>query len=193
MIPSRTRCIRLALLCVLAGALTPFPALAAQTHSGGTIPCWEALLNDSYDGTISKIYPLPCYGEAIKHLPAVATIYGSEKQEIQAAEAAAAHGKLARGVVVVTTTTTTSKKATGIVLVARQARSRQRKRLSDAAAHSRGARDPARDRRHCRHVLAALAPARRRPARDPVGPRRGGGPVEWEGETGPQISAFCGY
>jgi hypothetical protein len=112
-IPSRTRCIRLALLCVLAGALTPFPALAAHTHPGGTVPCWEALLNDSYDGSISKIYPLPCYAEAIKHLPAVATIYGSEKQEIQAAEAAAAHGKLARGVVVVTTTTTT-KKATGI-------------------------------------------------------------------------------
>ena len=113
MIPSRARCIRVVLLCVLAGALTPLPALAAQTHSGGTVPCWEALLNESYDGTINKIYPLHCYGEAIKHLPAVATIYGSEKQEIEAAEAAAAHGRLVRGVAVVTTTTT-SKKATGI-------------------------------------------------------------------------------
>jgi hypothetical protein len=100
-------------LCVLTCALTPFPALAAQSQPRHTVPCWEALLNDSYDGTISKIYPLPCYGEAIKHLPAVATIYGSEKQEIEAAEAAAAHGKLAHGVVIVTTTTT-SKKATGI-------------------------------------------------------------------------------
>jgi len=102
------------MLCVLAGALTPLPALATQTHSGGTVPCWVALLNDSYSGTITKIYPLHCYGEAIKHLPAVATIYGSEKQELQAAEAAAAHGKLVVGVKVSTTTTTSSKKATGI-------------------------------------------------------------------------------
>jgi hypothetical protein len=102
------------MVCVLVGALTPVPALAAQARSGATVPCWVALLNDSYGGAITKIYPLHCYGEAIKHLPAVATIYGSEKQEIQSAEAAAAHGKLARGVVVVTTTTTTSKKATGI-------------------------------------------------------------------------------
>jgi hypothetical protein len=87
--------------------------VSATTHPGAP-PCWVSLLNDSYGGAITKIYPLHCYGEAIKHLPAVATIYGSEKQEIQAAEAAAARGKLAPGVHVATTTTTTSKKATGI-------------------------------------------------------------------------------
>jgi hypothetical protein len=87
--------------------------VTTTTHPGAT-PCWVSLLNDSYGGAITRIYPLHCYGEAIKHLPAVATIYGSEKQEIQAAEAAAARGKLAKGVVIASTTTTSTKKATGI-------------------------------------------------------------------------------
>ena len=70
------------------GALAP-AALAAQTSSAGQIPCWKRLLNDWYDGTINNIYPIPCYQQAIKHLPPEISIYGSAKDDIQRAEQAA--------------------------------------------------------------------------------------------------------
>ena len=70
------------------GALAP-AALAAQRSSAGQIPCWKRLLNDWYDGTINNIYPIPCYQQAIKHLPPEISIYGSAKDDIQRAEQAA--------------------------------------------------------------------------------------------------------
>jgi hypothetical protein len=65
-------------LCVFAA-----PASAAQS------PCWKKLLNDWYDGSISKTYPLPCYHEAINHLPPDVEVYSSAKDDILAALAAA--------------------------------------------------------------------------------------------------------
>ena len=76
------------------GALAP-AALAAQRSSAGQIPCWKRLLNDWYDGTINNIYPIPCYQQAIKHLPPEISIYGSAKDDIQRAEQAAINHRYA--------------------------------------------------------------------------------------------------
>src|SRR5579871_6155723 len=57
------------------------------------IPCWKLLLNEWYGGAITTIYPLPCYTQAIDHLPADISVYSSAKQDIQAAELAASEGK----------------------------------------------------------------------------------------------------
>ena len=67
------------------------------------------LLNDWYDGTISNIYPIHCYGEAIRHLPPVAQIYGSAKDDILAAGQAALLGKLPKAAVVAAASSSSSK------------------------------------------------------------------------------------
>ena len=105
--------LRPVLFCAAAGiaaALAAAPALAATTgsaahsssstqassaghSSASTVPCWKRLLNDWYDGTINNIYPLPCYSEAIKHLPLDVQVYSSAKEDILAAEQAAANHK----------------------------------------------------------------------------------------------------
>src|SRR5579871_2145212 len=79
---ARARLIRVLLLCGLAAAFLPLPAVAG---SGKGVPCWEALLNESYSGQITTIYPQNCYSEALKKIPAVARIYGNETQQIQQA------------------------------------------------------------------------------------------------------------
>ena len=76
---------------MLVGALS---ALVPTTWVAGAsaadkVPCWKRLLNDWYDGTIDKVYPIPCYASAIKHLPPETEIYGSAKEDIQRAEQAA--------------------------------------------------------------------------------------------------------
>ena len=45
-------------------------------------PCWKLLLNDWYDGTISKIYPTSCYRQAINHLPTDVQVYSSARDDI---------------------------------------------------------------------------------------------------------------
>ena len=45
-------------------------------------PCWKTLLADSYDGRIDHVYPIPCYHQAIAHLPLVLKIYSSERDDI---------------------------------------------------------------------------------------------------------------
>ena len=76
-------------MCVAAGLATS-PALASHQSK---VPCWKQLLNDWYDGTINNIYPLHCYGEAIKHLPLDVQVYSSAKEDILAAEQAAEQHK----------------------------------------------------------------------------------------------------
>ena len=71
------------------------PATAAHSAGSGSVPCWKRLLNDWYDGRIDKIYPIPCYSEAIKHLPPETEIYGSAKEDILAARQAALNKKSA--------------------------------------------------------------------------------------------------
>lgn len=57
------------------------------------IACWKSLLGEWYGGAITTIYPLPCYTQAIDHLPADISVYSSAKQDIQNAELAASEGK----------------------------------------------------------------------------------------------------
>ena len=89
------------------------PAPAATSHAKAAAPCWKRLLNDWYDGTINNIYPLPCYQEAINHLPPDVSVYSSAKDDIQAAEAAAAaHKHAPKEKTPITTTQATTTQAT---------------------------------------------------------------------------------
>ena len=45
-------------------------------------PCWQKLLYDSYDGRIDHVYPIPCYHQAIAHLPIVVSVYSSTRDDI---------------------------------------------------------------------------------------------------------------
>jgi hypothetical protein len=54
-------------------------------------PCWKTLLTDWYDGRIDGTYPIHCYSDALKHLPADVQTYSSAHDDIlralQSAEA----------------------------------------------------------------------------------------------------------
>jgi hypothetical protein len=86
-----TRFIRVVLACGLAAALAPLPALAG---SAPPPPCWQQLLNESFSGRITTIYPHHCYTQALKRIPAVARIYGNEAQQITQAMNLAQQNKL---------------------------------------------------------------------------------------------------
>jgi len=66
------------------------PALVAVCASAAVFsapapaatPCWKLLLNDWYDGTINNIYPIPCYHQAIAHLPTDVQVYSSARDDI---------------------------------------------------------------------------------------------------------------
>jgi hypothetical protein len=93
MSPTRKHVVRAVLVCALATVVAPVAANGAVTRSNAASPCWKLLLNDWYDGTINKTYPIPCYQQAISHLPADLRIYGSARDDIIAARAAAIAGK----------------------------------------------------------------------------------------------------
>ena len=65
----------IATLSLVAAVARPVPASAAT-------PCWKALLNDWYDGRIDNTYPLHCYSDALKHLPADVQTYSSAHDDI---------------------------------------------------------------------------------------------------------------
>ena len=65
----------IAVLASAAGVARPLPAAAAP-------PCWKALLNDWYDGRIDNTYPLHCYSDSLKHLPADVQTYSSAHDDI---------------------------------------------------------------------------------------------------------------
>jgi hypothetical protein len=88
MSPTRTRVLRVLLMCCLATAALPLGA-HASSRATAAVPCWKRLLNDWYDGTINNRYPIPCYQQAVNHLPSDLRIYGSARDDILAAKAAA--------------------------------------------------------------------------------------------------------
>ena len=45
-------------------------------------PCWKPLINDWYDSSIDGRYPIPCYQQAVGHLPTDARLYSSAKEDI---------------------------------------------------------------------------------------------------------------
>ena len=75
-------------MCCLVSAALPLGAHGAG-RATSAVPCWKRLLNDWYDGTINNRYPIPCYQQAINHLPADLRIYGSARDDILAARTAA--------------------------------------------------------------------------------------------------------
>ena len=56
--------------------------LALTAPSRAATPCWKALINDWYDTSIDKTYPIRCYQQAIDHLPTDAQLYSSAKEDI---------------------------------------------------------------------------------------------------------------
>jgi hypothetical protein len=75
---------RLLLLATVLAVVLPGHASAAGT------PCRNQVVNDWYrDGKIASSYPLGCYRDALKHIPADADIYSSLRDDVQAALRAA--------------------------------------------------------------------------------------------------------
>jgi hypothetical protein len=74
-----------ALLIVAATGAVAGVAPAATKASKDSTPCWKTLINDWYDGRIDGIYPIHCYRDALKHLPADLDTYGSARDDIQQA------------------------------------------------------------------------------------------------------------
>ena len=75
---------RLLLLATLFAVVLPGPAGAAGS------PCRNKIFNDWYpDGKIASSYPVGCYRDALKHLPADAKIYSSLGADVRASMRAA--------------------------------------------------------------------------------------------------------
>jgi hypothetical protein len=55
--------------------------------------CYNALIQDWYDGRIDKTYPVHCYRDALKHLPQDVVAYSDAYDVISRALAAATRGK----------------------------------------------------------------------------------------------------
>jgi hypothetical protein len=63
-------------------ALSLGAAVARPVPAAAATPCWKALLNDWYDGRIDNTYPIHCYSDALKHLPADVQTYSSAHDDI---------------------------------------------------------------------------------------------------------------
>jgi hypothetical protein len=77
---------RLAVLALLLAAVVAGTARTAQAAA----PCRDRIYNDWYaDGKIASNYPIACFRDALKHVPADARIYSSLSTDIQSAMQAA--------------------------------------------------------------------------------------------------------
>jgi hypothetical protein len=108
---------------LLACALVLPASAGAASRAAAATPCWKLLMNEWYSGRIVHIYPIPCYRQAIQHLPTDVQVYSSAREDIQHALALAiAHQKnptspaptLTVAGAVVHGTTTTVASATGV-------------------------------------------------------------------------------
>jgi hypothetical protein len=110
---------------VLVAACASLAVFAAPAPAAA--PCWKLLLNDWYDGTINNIYPIPCYHQAVNHLPTDVQVYSSARDDIlRALQQAIAKQKTSKKAITTiqpgattpgrtTSTPTTTKKKTGPV------------------------------------------------------------------------------
>jgi len=105
--PRYSRLLALPVIACASLAVFATPAPAAT-------PCWKLLLNDWYDGTISNVYPIPCYHQAIAHLPTDIKVYSSAADDINRAlqAAIATQKKTHKTVTAVETGATTQKTKT---------------------------------------------------------------------------------
>jgi hypothetical protein len=84
-----------ALLVLLAAALV---ALTVPATASATTPCARKIIEDWWDnGRIDRLYPLPCYRQAIKAIPPDIRLYGDAQEVIERAMQAALRGKLDKG------------------------------------------------------------------------------------------------
>jgi hypothetical protein len=60
-------------------------ALGAAAPAGAAVPCWQAVINDWYDGQIDHKYSPACYTAALHHLPRDVTDYSSAREDIKRA------------------------------------------------------------------------------------------------------------
>src|SRR5581483_10005440 len=90
--------------CVTVCAVAAF----AVPSASAAVPCWKTLLNDWYDGHIDHVYPIPCYHQAIKHLPLDVKEYSNAGQDIQRALAQAIANKTQQAVTTTIGGTTTT-------------------------------------------------------------------------------------
>ncbi len=75
--------------CLLLVVLLAAVAIPATASASGS-PCRNKIFNDWYpDGKIASTYPVACYRDALKHIPADAKIYSSLSEDIRAAMRAA--------------------------------------------------------------------------------------------------------
>jgi cobalamin biosynthesis Mg chelatase CobN len=58
------------------------PTAGPLSSASAAAPCWKRLLNDWYDGQIEKTYEIPCYQQAISHLPDDVETYSSARDDI---------------------------------------------------------------------------------------------------------------
>lgn len=73
--------------------------LALPGTAGATVPCRDHVFNDWYhDGRIASSYPIACYRDALRHIPADARIYSSLSTDIKAAMLAAIRGRHGKSV-----------------------------------------------------------------------------------------------
>ena len=81
------------LLLVLALGLLAVSAIGSEAAMARK-SCAQQVIDDWFDdGRVDKIYPLPCYTQAIKQLPPDLLIYGNAEEEIGRALAFAKQGK----------------------------------------------------------------------------------------------------
>src|SRR5213596_1476157 len=70
---------------------------AAPATASAKTPCRNKVFNDWYrDGKIASTYPLSCYRDALRHIPADARVYSSLGDDIRSALQAAisrSHGR----------------------------------------------------------------------------------------------------
>jgi hypothetical protein len=80
-VPQDRRIVKVVFVAAIA-VVALFGAVARPTTAAAATPCWKALLNDWYDGRIDNTYPLHCYSDALKHLPADVQTYSSAHDDI---------------------------------------------------------------------------------------------------------------
>jgi hypothetical protein len=91
----------LVLACALA-AITVAPSAASAAA-----PCWKTLLLVWADGHIDKVYAIPCYHQALAHLPTDISTYSSARSDIERALQQAITKREKPNTVIPRTTTTT--------------------------------------------------------------------------------------
>jgi hypothetical protein len=93
---------------LLVGALLFIPVSVGSATHVAKKPCWVTVTDEWYAGKIKDTFPELCYQEAIDHLPAPVLIYGTARQDIEAAAAAAGFTVTGPAMTTSTSTSTTS-------------------------------------------------------------------------------------